>query len=410
MKLEWKTCLKVGVTLFLLYLCIHLLPGVLGFGAKLLGTMSSILIGAAIAYLVNLLMNFYERHYFFRWQSKKFFAKSKRPVCLTLAFLTLIALITLICILIVPELTSCIQTLIAVVPPFIKRVLTMAEDVSWIPKQIIDALESIDWTNWINKVVSFVSSGVGDVVSFVTSAVASVFSIIVTALFSVIFSIYLLTGKDLMKRNSLRLLSAYLPEKPRKRLLHLLAVVNDCFHRYIVGQCIEAVILGVLCTLGMLLFRLPYATMIGAFIAFTALIPVAGAYIGAGVGAFMILTVSPMKALFFILFIIVLQQLEGNLIYPRVVGSSLGLPSIWVLVAVTVGGGLYGVLGMLLGVPLVASIYRLVKEDLAKREDLAMRSEAMMHKEKEDMQSTDLDLEPSAQSASAVSSSQAEGD
>lgn len=129
------------------------------------------------------------------------------------------------------------------------------------------------------------------------------------------------------------------------------------------GQCTEAVILGVLCTVGMLLLRLPYATMIGTVIAFTALIPVAGAYIGAGVGAFMILTVSPVKTIIFLIFIVVLQQLEGNLIYPRVVGSSLGLPAIWVLTAVTVGG-LMGIAGMLLCVPLAAASYKLLKEDV----------------------------------------------
>ena len=126
----------------------------------------------------------------------------------------------------------------------------------------------------------------------------------------------------------------------------------------------EAVILGLLCTLGMLLLRLPYATMIGALVAFTALIPVAGAYIGAGVGAFMILTVSPIKALVFLVFLVILQQLEGNLIYPRVVGSSMGLPGVWVLAAVTVGGGLMGISGMLLGVPLTAAIYRMLREDV----------------------------------------------
>ncbi|MBQ8401314.1 MAG: AI-2E family transporter, partial [Clostridia bacterium] len=142
----------------------------------------------------------------------------------------------------------------------------------------------------------------------------------------------------------------------------------DCFHKYIVGQCTEAVILGLLCTIGMLLFQFPYASMIGALIAFTALIPIAGAYIGAGVGAFMILTVSPIKAVFFLIFIVVLQQLEGNIIYPRVVGSSIGLPGIWVLSAVTIGGGIMGIAGMLLGVPLTAALYRMLQEDLHRRE------------------------------------------
>ena len=146
----------------------------------------------------------------------------------------------------------------------------------------------------------------------------------------------------------------------------MLEVLNDSFSRYIVGQCVEAVILGTLCTLGMLVLRLPYATMVGTLIAFTALIPVAGAYIGGAVGALMVFSVSPVKALIFLIFLVILQQVEGNLIYPRVVGSSLGLPAIWVLAAVTVGGGIMGIAGMLLGVPVAAALYRLLKEDVNK--------------------------------------------
>ena len=143
--------------------------------------------------------------------------------------------------------------------------------------------------------------------------------------------------------------------------------MNDSFHKYLVGQCTEALILGGLCTIGMWILKMPYATMTGAVIAFTALIPVAGGYIGAAVGAFMILTVSPIQAVFFLIYIVVLQQLEGNLIYPRVVGSSMGLPGIWVLAAVTVGGGVMGIAGMLIGVPLAATVYRLLQQAVNKK-------------------------------------------
>lgn len=166
-------------------------------------------------------------------------------------------------------------------------------------------------------------------------------------------------------RNQLhRLMLRYVKPGVHAKMEYVLSVLNDSFHKYIVGQCTEAVILGALCTVGMLVLNLPYATMTGAVIAFTALVPVAGAYIGAGVGALMILTVSPVKAIIFLVFIVVLQQLEGNLIYPRVVGSSLGLPAIWVLTAVTLGGGLLGIPGMLLCVPLASALYRLIKEDV----------------------------------------------
>ena len=201
---------------------------------------------------------------------------------------------------------------------------------------------------------------------------ANVAGYLVDFLLALIFSLYLLAGKEKLQAQLARLLSTYLRPSWNRNLHHVAGVLNNCFHRYIVGQCTEAVILGSLCALGMLLLRLPYATMIGALVAFTALIPIAGAYIGASVGFFMIVTVSPMKGLIFLIFLLVLQQLEGNFIYPRVVGSSIGLPGIWVLAAVTVGGGVAGVGGMLLGVPLAAVLYRLVGNDVRKGERKAL--------------------------------------
>src|SRR5699024_8175623 len=156
-------------------------------------------------------------------------------------------------------------------------------------------------------------------------------------------------------------------EKFYKIMCVVLKTAHDTFTKFIVGQCTEAVILGTLCTIGMLLFRFPYATMIGTLIGATALLPVVGAYLGAAVGAFMIFTIDPLKALGFLIFIAILQQLEGNLIYPRVVGSSVGLPGIWVLAAVTVGGGLGGIIGMLLAVPVTATLYKLLQKDVQKR-------------------------------------------
>ena len=202
--------------------------------------------------------------------------------------------------------------------------------------------------------------------SSVVSVVSSVFSTIVTSLVALIFSVYLLLDKEKLISQGKRIISTYLP-KNGKNIFYVLETLNDSFHRFIVGQCTEAVVLGVLCIIGMWIFRFPYAMMIGVLIGFTALIPIAGAYIGAGVGAFMILTESPLKSLLFLVFIVILQQLEGNLIYPRVVGSSIGLPGIWVLAAITIGGGLMGIPGMLLAVPIMATLYRLLRDDMHKR-------------------------------------------
>jgi predicted PurR-regulated permease PerM len=198
----------------------------------------------------------------------------------------------------------------------------------------------------------------------VITTVSTVLGGIVTAFLSLIFAIYILLDKEKLGRQGNKLAKKYLKQSWYEKLRYVLATLDDCFKKYIVGQCTEAVILGGLCAVGMMILGLPYATMIGALVAFTALIPVAGAFIGGGVGAFMILMVNPIQALVFIVFLVVLQQLEGNIIYPRVVGSSMGLPAIWVLAAVTVGGGVAGIFGMLLGVPVAAAVYRILRNDV----------------------------------------------
>ena len=289
-------------------------------------------------------------------------------MCLTGAIRTLFGIIALIIYLVVPELISCVSFLVAEIPPMIQKLLKSELIRDILPADVIAKLSSIDWMSNISKIVETVSASIGGAVGAVVSAVTSVLSIIVTVFISLIFSVYLLYSKNTLRRQARRLLNSYLPKSYDSGVMHVLRVLNDCFHRYIVGQCIEAVILGILCILGMLIFRFPYAAMIGTLIGFTALIPVVGAFIGAGVGALMILTVSPLKALLFIVFIIILQQIETNLIYPKVVGTSIGLPALWVLAAVTVAGGIFGVFGMLIGVPIAATIYRLVREDVRRRE------------------------------------------
>ena len=203
----------------------------------------------------------------------------------------------------------------------------------------------------------------GSVISLFSSLVSTLFTLVI----SFIFSIYLLLGKERLKRQGELLLRTYLSPRLHDGVMYFLCTLHSCFRRFLVGQCTEAVILGLLCMGGMALFRFPYATMVGTLIGFTALIPVAGAYIGAAVGAFMIFTISPLKALLFLLFIAILQQVEGNLIYPKVVGSSIGLPGIWVLAAVTVGGGILGIFGMLLAVPLSAAFYQMLRHDVYRR-------------------------------------------
>lgn len=374
--ISWKTCFKIAASVFVLFLGIYYWETVSGLLTGLMSACAPILIGLAIAYVVNILMSFYERHYFKKAKKRKLVDKTRRPVCLILAILTLALIIALVILLVVPELVGCVKFLIAKIPPLIDEIIKNPVIRELVPKDILSKLAGIDWMSYITKFIETVSSGIGDALSVVVNAVTSAVSVVVTVLLSIIFSLYLLSDKDNLGRGVKRVFKNYLPEKITGRVMYTARVVDDCFHKYIVGQCIEAVILGGLCIIGMLIFRFPYAAMIGTLIGFTALIPVAGAYIGAGVGAVMMLTESPLKALLFVVFIVVLQQLEGNLIYPKVVGNSVGLPAIWVLAAVTVGGGLGGVLGMLLGVPVAAAIYRLVNEDMKRKEESADREDS----------------------------------
>lgn len=331
----------------------------------LLSAAAPLIIGLIIAYIMNLLMSFYERQSFFSSMSPSI----SRITCILLAMVSFVAIVTGVVGLVIPELTSCIQLLFKEVPGFIDTLLKNQSIQKLLPEHITNDLVSLDWKEFLNKIAPMLTTGI----STIGSLVSSIFSTIVTFLISLIFSIYLLLNKETLQNQMQRVMKTYLKPHHYRRLQDVLSIFNDCFHRYLVGQCTEAVILGILCAAGMMLFRFPYAVMIGTLIGFTALIPVAGAYIGAGVGAIMILTVSPIQAVFFLLFIIVLQQIEGNLIYPKVVGGSLGLPALWVLAAVTIGGGVLGISGMLLGVPITAALYRLLKEDVLKREQLFVK-------------------------------------
>lgn len=365
MKEERKKYFRIGVAVFLLYLCIDYWPSLIDFVQMIIGASMPLIIGSAIAYVVNILMSYYERFYFVK-ASNKYVVKSRRPICMLLAFVTLIAIIILVVSVVVPQFVACIQLLLAELPDFLADTVNLIKKNDVLPKDVIKNLEQIDWKSRIGEIFEVLTSGIGSVVDVAIDVVSSVFSGIVTALFSIIFSVYLLAGKERLGNQADRVMRRYIKKRWYEKINHVLTILNDCFHKFIVGQCMAAVILGLLCMFGMMVLQLPYATMIGALIALTALIPVAGAYIGAIVGAFMILTVSPIKALIFLIFLIILQQIEETLIYPRVVGSSIDLPGIWVLAAVTIGGGVMGILGMLIGVPIAATIYRLVRDDVNK--------------------------------------------
>ena len=367
-KIDTKSLIKVAVVIFALYLAIHYWTHAANILKTLLGAAIPLVIGAVISYPLNILMSFYEKHLFPK-SEKRLAVKSRRGLALTLAILTLVGIIALIIALVVPQLVSCVKLLVAEVPDFFNMVVAKLSEFDFVPEDIIAALSKIDWKSRITDIVKTVYSGLGSVMDIVVGAVSSLVSGVTTAFLAIIFAIYLLLGKNKIGGQLKRVIHHFVPEKITEKFEYVRKVADESFHKFIVAQCTEALILGGLCTVGMLILRLPYAAMIGAVTVVTAFIPVVGALLGGAVGAFLILMESPIKALIFLVFIILLQQIEGDLIYPRVVGSSMGLPSIWVLTAVTLGGGMFGIMGMMLSVPLASTVYILLRNEVyGKRE------------------------------------------
>ena len=368
MNIPWKTCFRLIISIFLLYLGITYWKEVACFLIDVLDAASPLLIGAVIAYILNIVMSSYEK-IFFSKSTKPITIKLRRPVCLCLAIISVVGITALIGRLVVPQLISCIKLIFAELPAGITVLIERLGAWELLPENILEFLSTIDWESMIEQIANFVTNGIGDAFTIAYNVVSTVISSVISTIVSIIFSCYLLMSKDRLLNQFRRLMQRYLPHIWIGKINYVAHVFNKSFHRFFVGQTIEAVILGILCTIGMAILRLPYATMIGALIAFTALVPIAGAFIGAGIGALMILAVSPIQSLIFIAFIIILQQLEENLIYPRVVGQSTGLPGLWVLAAITIGGGIMGIFGMLIAVPIAAAFYRLIRHDVRKGEE-----------------------------------------
>ena len=367
MKLERKFFWRLGGGILLLYLVMRYWNSVADFFFGALSAAVPLLLGLAIAYILNILMSAYERFYFPN-STRAVVQKSRRGVCLILAFASLVLILVWLTVLVLPQLLSCIQVLGNEIPK------QWNNGLGWLEQGLeeqrfagmaafVDGL-ALDWDSIKKTAMDWFFSGIGGAMDALAKVITKTFSWLVTLLVAVIFAVYLLYSKEKLSGQLDRVAKHYLKPRWMRKLYYIKDTVHESFRGFIVGQTIEAVILGVLCAVGMTIFRLPYPTMVGAVVGFTALIPVAGAYFGAGIGMFMIFTVSPMKALLFLVFILILQQLENNIIYPKVVGKSIGLPGVWVLAAITIGGGLLGVGGMLLGVPLAASLYHLLRDDM----------------------------------------------
>ena len=273
--------------------------------------------------------------------------------------------------LVIPQLFSVIVMFAKNIPTWAYNLKEWALDITRQYPDIRNQIQNINinWEDIIKDRLSVAGSFVGNVVfssiGFSISLIGGIFDTII----SIVFAVYILNSKETLKKQIKKLIRAYLPAEKAENFLQICTLSENTFYNFLTGQCLEAVILGVLCFLGMLIFQFPYAATISVLIGVMNLIPIVGAFIGLIVGAILILSISPIKALFFVIFILVLQQIEGNLIYPKVVGNSVGLPGMWVLVAVVVGGNIGGALGLLLGLPVVSVLYTVLRNDVNSRLD-----------------------------------------
>lgn len=364
-KKPWLYLAAVAVVLLALKYSDALLGGI----RLLFSLLVPLLLGCGVAYVLNILVAKLESLPPLRDPQSKLYPV-RRALSITGALVGILLVITLLFGIIIPQLVDAFRVMLINVPPAVNEFLAWLDSLDVTLPQLEAWLRSLNlnWPDLLQKATTYLTSGVGNMFTSAFGLLSSLGGIVMQVVIAVIFALYLLAGKERLGRQFHAVAETYLPPRVCRTLWYVLATAHDTFTKFFVGQFTEAIVIGVLCTLGMWLFRLPYATMIGTLVGATALLPVVGAYLGAAVGAFMILTVNPLQALGFLVFIAILQQLEGNLIYPRVVGTSIGLPGIWVLTAVTVGGGIGGIAGMLLAVPVTATLYRLLRADVHRRQ------------------------------------------
>ncbi len=332
-----------------------------------LGAFQPLLIGAVIAFILHRPCNFFARLYQQALPEKG--RGAARPLAAATAYLLVAALITALVALVVPELTHSIEL-------FISNLSTYAanfqELFDWVVARLdLEQLADLDLSSGISESLQKLLNGALDALTntlpHLIGMTSVLVSAVVTGVISLVFSIYMLSGAPRLTAQCRRLIQAYLPRKAADTVLFVTRLTSDTFTKYVNGQMVEACILGGLCFVGMCVFRFDYAPLISVAVGVFALIPIAGAYLGAVLAVLLLVMIDPLEAVWFLVFLVALQQLEGNLIYPRVVGTSMGLPGIWVLAAVTVGGSLMGLVGMVVSVPLAAVAYTLLKRDLRAR-------------------------------------------
>jgi len=332
----------------------------ISFGLSLL---SPLFIGVGIAFIINLLMRLYEERLFDRIFSLKKLKKLKRferTLSMISAYATAVAIIVVVVNFIIPQITLSIKSLTESLPGYMSEVTSFLQGLA----QNYDFTKEL-WAQFINNIDKIISNAS----QFINAALPQLLNItkgltygVINLFLGIVFSVYMLASKEKLISILKKIIYVMFKKEMGDRIIGVCCRANKIFRSFVGGQLIESVILGILCFIGMAVFRMPYAPLVSVIVGITSLVPVLGTYVGVVLSAFLILLESPIYAFWFVVFIIVLQQIEGNLIYPRVVGNAIGLSGLWVLLAVTVGGSLFGVLGILLGVPVMAVIYELFRE------------------------------------------------
>ncbi|WP_296033214.1 AI-2E family transporter [Dorea sp.] len=361
MELKKETLKQIrGLILFtaVVIVCLWKFDTVIAVLRFVLNVVYPFLLGGAIAFVLNVPMNFVECHIC------KTKTKYARGISLMVVLLGVAGILALVLFGLIPQLADTFANLGRSMQAFIPQVQEWADHWFHNNKEIMSFVNNLefDWNKIMDAGMQFLRNGAGSVLESTINTAKNIIGALATFFIAFVFAMYILLQKEKLGRQAKKVLYAFVRKGRAEATLEVLALTYKTFSNFLTGQCVEAIILGAMFVIAMTIFRLPYALLTGIVIAFTALIPIFGAFIGCVVGVFLIFMVSPFKALVFIILFLVLQQIEGNLIYPHVVGNSVGLPSIWVLAAVSVGGSLMGIVGMLIFIPLMSVVYALFRE------------------------------------------------
>lgn len=330
---------------------------IIAFLGKIISIFSPFLLGIILAFVLNVLNNFIEKKIFGKIKPSKIWNKIKRPLCITLSLILVFLTIFFVMNLLIPQLKNSASLFTDTLPAYKEDIIGILNKFDVDESTVNKVGEYLD--NFGKVITDYIKGNSKDVITVTTEVATSVVNIISKGIITLVFAIYMIAQKETLSRQINKIMRAYLKPKTINKINTVGTLANKTFSNFVTGQCLEALIFGSLVFVGMLIFRFPYASTIGVLLGFTALIPIFGAFIGTAIGFILIMMVSPVKAILFVVFIIVLQQIEGNLIYPRVVGKSIGLPGMWVLLSVTVGGSIGGILGMLIATPLCSLLYAL---------------------------------------------------